>query len=663
MGSKFYSIDIFDTALTRVVIAPADILLLTGEALLRQGVFRISPMDFAQARGEAYARAQAETPRTEPKLALIYEKLRELLHVTSQQATAAQQAELECERQNIVAMPGCWEMLDRIRRSGATLAYLSDMYLPSAFLREQLSRFGLVQPEEGVVVSCEFGASKSSGELYRRLRETLDPEQQRDWTHIGDNPHSDVKMAREAGVRAVCAGSGPNRYERMCRGEGLGEPLWRSRLAATMRLARLHGVELSGHDGELWMDGCNIVGPVLVGFVSWCLSEAQRLGIERLYFLSRDGQVLCRVAEALQKRWHLPVSCHYLYGSRQAWNAAGWLGDLDEALGWALIPTDGLSLAEVFERLHLDAGDFRAQLESNEFASSTWTLPLGDKERDRLASLFKRGLFTDAMRTVSRLARDLTLHYLKQEGLAQCDKVGLVDIGWRGSLQLNLQRLLREETGKTRTLVHGLYLGLVSKPKEVEPGLMHSYWDCCELSGKPISTLNLALFEAFTSADHGGVLGYRQSDDGTVVPVLSAAVNSAGEQWGVPLLQAAVVRYATEFALRFKPDEVPGREFLGTWLEMFTVFYDDPTVAEARCWARMSLSAGQVERSFIRPVPAWGWPRLLLSVVPWVTRPACWWQAATFAQAGEGARSFYKLLRRLRSALRRQRVVVKAANP
>lgn len=253
-----------------------------------------------------------------------------------------------------------------------------------------------------------------------------------------------------------------------------------------------------------------------------------------------------------------------------------------------------------------------------------------------MRDLLESGLFTRAAIAASRQARELAISYLGQEGFLAGGSIGIVDIGWRGRLQRDLQRLVQEYKRLRNALLHGFHAGLVSKPIEIDFSNLHSYWETCAPAGEPLTGENLALFEGFTAGTHDGVLGDQRLSCGKVEPVLGSACNVSGDRWGVRLLQRSVLRFAVEFSLRFGRQEVDHADMMQVLLPLYRAFYDDPTETEARCWGRMTLSEGQVERTFIRLVPNWGWPRLIASLLPWGPRPRYWWRAASFAKAGSG---------------------------
>ena len=61
-----------------------------------------------------------------------------------------------------------------------------------------------------------------------------------------------------------------------------------------------------------------VLAPVMVEYVKWILSRAQQLGIQRIYFLARDGWPMLYVYLFLSENRHPHIECRYLECSRYA---------------------------------------------------------------------------------------------------------------------------------------------------------------------------------------------------------------------------------------------------------------------------------------------------------------------------------------------------------
>src|SRR6202034_3422009 len=87
------------------------------------------------------------------------------------------------------------------------------------------------------------------------------------------------------------------------------------RLAGAMRAFRL-GAKSEDADAVHEL-AAQFVGPFVMGFAIWALQRAQECGVKRLYFLSRDCQLVSKVARELSPQFG-GIDCQYLYVSRQA---------------------------------------------------------------------------------------------------------------------------------------------------------------------------------------------------------------------------------------------------------------------------------------------------------------------------------------------------------
>ena len=86
------------------------------------------------------------------------------------------QAEKEAERSMLTANPAVRAQIEEKRMEGWQIAFVSDMYLDSGFLKQVLMEQGCAEAEDRVYVSCEHHARKDTGTLYDALRRELHPE-------------------------------------------------------------------------------------------------------------------------------------------------------------------------------------------------------------------------------------------------------------------------------------------------------------------------------------------------------------------------------------------------------------------------------------------------------------------------------------------------------
>ena len=510
---QLYSFDIFDTCLTRLVARPADAFWVLGEKMLAHaGNAKPTPdelTDFRLERMRAEREARAKKPNGEVVLADIYAEF-DWLERRGLSREWGMQAEIEMEHELLRPIAAARTRIRRARESGARVIFISDMYLPGKILSAWLVEHGMARPEEPVYVSGEVDKSKKTGELFRWVaeREGLDF---RRWRHVGDHPVSDLETPRRLGIQAEqwCPAE-LTPYEERAYG-ALGDVVAASRLAGTMRCVRIGGGQESAPEkdtnGDKHADGdtqessderlaavrsmaANIGAPLLVAFVLFVLRRAREAGVQRLYFLSRRGELPLKIARVFQEDFP-EIELRYLYSSRRAWRPAShgrWCRELWDDLVDPQFPMD---LQELLNMLGLGntgiADGFLAHFsrEDDTEAMFAWL------SRPAAVAAINQSLIEE---------RKLVLAYLDQEGLWERDRIGMVDDGWSGKVQRDLNWLLksREEAPD----LQGFFFGLSQERlPQKECGLQHVFLDYDREGAVPGSPVRLLIWRHLIPED------------------------------------------------------------------------------------------------------------------------------------------------------------------
>jgi FMN phosphatase YigB (HAD superfamily) len=586
------SFDVFDTLLTRKVGAPEAVFRLLGRRLATRGIIPCSAEVFARLRCEAEHRARRNIATCEPPLASIYDEIARSLHVGPEACTRLMREEIDLETELLVVVPESRELVASARLSGARVVFVSDMYLPREIIVSLLQRHNLCEEGDECLVSVEHGVSKAQGGLFNELLRRTGARPQ-DVTHTGNHPGSDCERPKALGLNAVFYDrANLNRFERLleaysCETEGLS-----SDFAGASRLARLAVPAESEHHGQIRDIAASVVGPVLAGYIIWVLRRARDLGFKRLYFVSRDGQILLDVARPIALKLGINCDLRYLYGGRQAWHlpCVSKLGK--EECAWIFEESTILTVCGQFARVGLDPEGYRAQLEAAGFSSRIWTDNLPQEDRQRLRDLLCSKNFTASILRVAAERRNLLLEYLRQEGVLAGGRWGVVDVGWRGRLLSSLAALVTSAGG---TPPCGLYFGLTEAT--ADGGERFAYlFDRGRQEGFVQDTGYVPLpLEMFCAADHGVVLGYERTDAGVKVK-LKEERNTSAEQWGLAVLQRTVRVFADALSL--------DGELVNPWadvrkplLEALNDFWLRPTRGEAIAWSRFEFEHDQAGES------------------------------------------------------------------
>lgn len=598
---RLRSFDIFDTLLTRAVGQPGDSFLLLGARLARRGLISCSAEMFARARGAAEHQAFANWGGLDSPVDLeqIYVELAAGLGLSDAQRAVLIAEELALEAELLRPVPSMVQELADARAAGARIVYVSDMYLPAQTIRQLLHDQGIAAPDDPLYVSNHHRHSKESGRLFQTM---LSGEQgvASQTTHTGNNAYADVACARRVGLNARHFAEGNlNRYEEALSRHAFATGGLASTLAGASRLARLNVPAQSDRERALRDVSAGAAAPLLVAFTLWALREATRLGLRRLYFASRDGQVILEIARRLAPRLGLDLELRYLYGSRQAWTLPGVTaadeGQLGRIFGsFDIMAIDQLTVEGALERVDIRPAELAHSLRGAGFDEASWARNLNKEERAALRDyLLHDPAAGELILSRAAAARALTLAYLEQEGWFDGVPFALVDLGTGGTLHRALELVLADVA--CQPLI-SLYLGKTGSTDDLRGQLLPYYFDAQHKTGFREVPGLVTLIETVCSADHGTVLGYERTD-GQVRPLLKEQGNAAVYAWGYGLVRATICRFAE--LLLVDPELVnPWADLRPAAAEALELFWMRPTLAEADAWSSFPFEDGWGKASY-----------------------------------------------------------------
>ena len=654
MSPRAYSFDVFDTALVRTWARPADLFLGLGGDLGRRKMISISAAEWLGTRVQAETEARKRARPGEVTLEGIYQILAEKLGWNTEIRDEAARLEIAHEAAALRPVAMISDRIKALRKEGARIIFLSDMYLSTETIRGFLTENGLWEEGDGLYVSGECGGAKGNGLLYELClgRESLAP---RELYHTGDNENSDFSIPKSLKIKAeVFRGAALNRFEKRILNNARLPTLFRSRLAGASRTVRL---SFAAHDPKtmtITAVSASVTAPVLLGYVFWCMSEAEKQGIRRLYFISRDGQILCRIAERLRAAWGFNVECRYLFGSRQAFHLPALEDFGEREFDWLLEETSFLSVRSLFGRLGATPQELKDELSAAGFPPERWDVNMAVKERMRLRPVFDRPVVRDFVMGKATESRQGLTGYLEQEGLLGGTSWGLVDMGWRGRLQNSLGRLLDRAGAYPSTGISGFYFALFEPAAPFGRDRLIAYLDRIgEKKAKSLIWNYIPVFEVFTAADHGLTLGFQRGMDGRFTPALGEAWNEKALAWGLRLQQTAVLKFAQEFTLGLERRDISAADFLAASQDLLNLFLKNPSAEEAAAYGDFLFSEDQAEQSYDKLAPSikarqfWSWYFFKGPLVASVT-----WVEASIRRSLRGA-DFFLTLVRIKRAVRK----------
>ncbi|MAS96512.1 MAG: hypothetical protein CMO55_25265 [Verrucomicrobiales bacterium] len=558
---KLTTYDIWDTCLTRAVIDPKHLFMEAASRLTGRKVYEDpAVIELASRRRQAEMSARTKAPSGECTFKEIETELAQL--VGNDTARSFAELELQMEQEYVRPVESMRSSVKETRSHGGQIAFISDMYLPASFLQALLIQHGFSEGGDLVFVSSEWRANKRSGRLYDLVRQELGVNT-KDWKHIGDKAGADYQVPKRKGISSKHFAEAihtPAEYNAIeCSAASARDG---SHLAGGMRATRL-GLPISTDRAGLL---ANVVAPWICALAAQMVKLAEKHNLKRLYFLSRDGEILMRVAQRIAPS---TLECRYLYSSRRAWCFPGMLADDKASRRW--LETFAVSPKSILNSL---------EFQEDETGKILDELGLSEEESLQRADPMERAFVWDHLRTTGRMeqvlerakrSREACLAYLKQEGLFDTTDWAVCDVGWVLNGQAALTRLLR--TQDPQAVARGLYFMVNRRrPPLSETGPFHS-WLLDEAlpcgSGAMTETLTWMsglIEEFFLSSSEQSVRGYtsdeasqqsepiftRNTIDQTTkrhAQELRNAVDFLTEEWAARLREPGFVQQLSQYSL------------------------------------------------------------------------------------------------------------------
>jgi FMN phosphatase YigB (HAD superfamily) len=505
------SFAVFDTAITRLVDSPADVFALIEQRLAAR--LGRAAAGFAAAREAAEQEAHAAAREIGSEgvgIAAIYARLEERLPAMAVRLEEVIEEELRTEAELCRGVPAILAACDRAGAAGKPVFFVSDTRLPAASVARLLTGCGYSGWQE-LLTSADTLATKASGRQWANLIRAAGAGKR--ILHVGDDAWSDGRSPERHGIGTLTYAAARSERRVGARLTPAILPFSSAQRRAVLA-ARAQGDESLE---RFWRDSGRVLGGIVVGaFLAWLLRRVQAHGIDHLYFCARDGWLLKRAWDAAGLGGRTGIGSTYLYVSRRPLNlAAGFLDSSPERLDRRLLellastygePTVGVALARArLDRLPELVADMRVAFGS---------------PAARLAGAAEAGRFREILEhhagSVLRVLEpefQATAGYLAAEGLHRHRHAAMVDIGWHGSLQASLRRIVEHRHGPVP--MTGFYYGLWPPAMDRRPqaGRMEAAFgsDLMAQHEQPELLNAVEILEELHGAPHGTVVSYERS--------------------------------------------------------------------------------------------------------------------------------------------------------
>ncbi len=453
-SEKLIGVDVFDTLLSKPLLDPE----FTKKIVARRSSSKAGYL-FLKFRAEAETQARARKD-ADVGLEEIYTRLGELTHLGAEELAGLRELEESVEVASVHPRKEGVRLFHAAVATGRPVALITDTSLPKKTVEGMLAKAGL-EGWDKLFISNAEGVRKDSGQLFEQVRKNyqISPE---DLVILGDNERSDIQIPWEQGSRAVPL----LRPVEMARGNPrlaklVDQVEKRADLDEALSLGQviLHNyseicypeydpISLFPVNPENW--GYSLVGPLLVSFSHWLFEQARADGIDCLHFLSREGKIMKAVYDAWVEGLPNAPRSQYLVLSRRSSSMAA-LSSYDEILDIAkttYFPNTFGKLLQTRYGISLSQKKWRALQSKTGYTADT-LIEIQNKNIGKLGDAL-RSLEPEIMRQ-SQAEREAMVLYLQSTGFAGESKPAVVDIGYGGTVQGHLNKILSKP-------VHGYYM-------------------------------------------------------------------------------------------------------------------------------------------------------------------------------------------------------------
>lgn len=537
-----YSFDVFDTCLLRNCGFPSAVFQLISHALkdiLPPEKITWSEEEFViqRVRAERLARTRATTE--EVILNDIWIHLCKAIGLDY--SANWPEIELECERKVLCQNPEILRKINSIRLEGKPVLFISDMYLPYDFVKNELIRHGFFQKQDRLYLSSEIGLTKHSGNLYKYVleKESLSPKQLH---HCGDNQDSDFQVPLNFGINSF-----HYKDARFTKSENHLILLAQSNFMSMMPIINaMRHYRLSNISSDLSHLVGEFLGPILALFAQWVLQSAEKNGVKHLYFFSRDCQAVSKIAAVLSEK-DFGIECRYLLVSRQALFLPSLTDCNLESMPWMFRNFETPTLESLLAKLELNIDKWIARFESLHRGAGSSYIVSGEEDEKLFWSILGESDVNAEVLRIIETRKSAALSYFRKQEILDHDRIGTVDLGWHGTCQAAFKKIL-DSTSKSIS-INGYYLGWLTRaclPRS-QTGPISALFKQKPIDD-PFDSFNYPVFRHITKiehilglADHPSVHHYEEGQ-----PIFQHSSNGAlnDKARNIKLLHAELEKFA-----------------------------------------------------------------------------------------------------------------------
>lgn len=540
-----YSFDVFDTLLRRRVDPPETVKRLVAERIaVTLGLYgsSLSPQDILRQRNEVEAELrQAAASRGDDSQCYLDDVIANTLKAIHAESLISTKEivdyELYLERTATESMPGVRDVLAYCHEHGKRVIAVSETYLSATQLEAILEHHNLLRYIDKIYASSDAARSKVSGKLFEHIVHN----EGENLVHVGDNCLLDFIIPCDLGIKALWFHS---RTERTRKHRLAKLAKGKNKLNYVNAVVRTGGEQ----KGELYEFGYRVLGPPLTVFVHNVAEQAKEDGVQRLFFVARDGFAFKKIYAILRNTIctapDFPPAAYVCLGRapvRLASVDASLRGFIDDPHVWA-----SPNIATILRSYGLSPDDFIQMAEKHGIEADS----ANPSPRTGLSRLIEDSEFRQMVHKKATGCQLLLERYLRDIGFFGLERIAVVDSNAEGITQLLVDKVFSEV--KDYPHVMRYYFNALNLNPGMNPttDLPHvrgfvSDWRR-DTRAQRIPPANFGFFlEIFTQPNHGTTIGYRNVN-GRVLPVFRDSTINTQYQMTSQVMKG-ILGYANDY--------------------------------------------------------------------------------------------------------------------
>jgi len=256
----------------------------------------------------------------------------------------------------------------------------------------------------------------------------------------------------------------------------------------------------------------------LVFFVKKLHVDLLKNNQKSVFFLAREGQFLKVVFDLLVKKEGSNISSFYFEVSRSSTFLPS-LKELEkEKFSTLFRQYNSISALEFLQNLNLESLEKNLTNELNVSQSRFRDRIENFQESHLFSQIINSKLFTTEYELKRTEQSQLLIRYIKQFDDLKSNNFNIVDVGWKGTIQDHLGKVI--ERHDKNIITTGYYMGLLYptllSTNSTKKGLIFSIDDSHKSYKFDVFNENRALYELILSANHGSAKNYIEDSNGCV---------------------------------------------------------------------------------------------------------------------------------------------------